>query len=230
MIRTATYATLGFMTISAAQAEPRLERVRGTIDTATETSVTVSASAGKKEVTLAPDTKFAYVAKSSLDKIGEGKFIGVATKGDTPVALEVVIFPDSMKGTAEGHYAWDSIRDTTGTGKGVAKSSMTNGTVSGGMTKSAMTNGTVKSGGMTKSAMTNGTVKSGNDKKFTISYDNGKTFDITVPPSAPIVEFEPADKSILKPGGKLFAVTAKEGDKLTGKLVAVGKDGVTPPM
>ena len=51
-----------------------------------------------------------------------------------------------------------------------------------------------------------------------------------VPPTAPIVAFEPADKAILTPGSKVFAVVDKAGAKIEGKLVAVGKDGLTPPM
>jgi hypothetical protein len=53
---------------------------------------------------------------------------------------------------------------------------------------------------------------------------------IAVPPKAPIVAFETADKTILKPGAKIFVVAAKDGGKLDGKFVAIGKDGLTPPM
>ena len=239
MIRTTLAAVTLVAVASAAHAAPQLERVRGTVVSANDTSVTVKGADGTtKTVTLSPDTKFVYVAKSSLDNVADGKFIGTATKGEPPVALEVVIFPASMKGTGEGHYDWDSINDTTAGTKGLTKSAMTNGTIksssgSGAMTKSAMTNGTVKPA-MTKSAMTNGTVKTGNGagggKAITVTFDNGKQLDVTVPPSAPIVEFVPADKSIVKPGAVIFANNVKDGDKLTAKLVGVGKDGVTPPM
>ncbi len=243
MIRSLS-AALALATLTAsASAAPQLERVRGTVVSATDASVTIKAADGKsRTVALAPDTAFVYVVKSSLDNVTDGKFIGTATKGEPPVALEVVIFPASMKGTGEGHYDWDSIQDTTAAGSGLTKSAMTNGTIksssgSGAMTKSAMTNGTVKpagSGAMTKSAMTNGTVKTGagtgDGKKIAVTYDNGQSLDVTVPPSAPIVEFVPADKAIVKPGAAFFSVAVKTGDKLTAKLLAIGKDGVTPPM
>ena len=217
----ATASLVAFAT--AAQAAPQLERVRGTIEKATDTSVTVKTADGRsQEVMLAPDTAFVAVMKSSLDDVKDGKFIGTATKGENPpTAIEVVIFPPSMKGTGEGHYAWDQITDTTAGGAPM-KSSMTNGTVKTTMkplTKSSMTNGTIKSGS-----------SEGGKKMIDVTYDNGQSLKILVPPSAPIVEFEKADKSILKPGAKLFSVTAVDGGKLTGKLVAVGKDGVTPPM
>ena len=214
-------ASLVAMTV-AAQAGP--ERVRGTIESVSDSAITVKTADGTKEVALAPDTKFVWVVKSSLDEVKDGKFIGTATKGENPpTALEVVVFPASMNGTAEGHYAWDSIEDKTG----------------GGMTKSKMTNGTIKSssmggGSMTKSKMTNGTIKSssmgGGDKMITVTYDNGQELKIAVPPSAPIVAFDPADKAIVTKGSTVFTVAVPDGGKLNAKLVAIGKDDVKPPM
>ena len=207
-----------------ASAAPQLERVRGTIESATATSVTVKTGNGKtQEVTLTPDTKFLTVIKSSLDEVKDGKFIGTATKGENPpVALEVVIFPAAMKGTGEGHYDWDRITDTTAGGTPMVKSSMTNGTIKTTgkpLTKSAMTNGTIKTG----SSM-------GGSKMIDVTYDNGQSLKIKVPPTAPIVEFEPADKSILMTGAHVFSITVVDGSKLTAKVVSVGKDGLTPPM
>ena len=183
-----------------------------------------TADGGTKEIVLAPDTKFAWVVNSSLDEVKDGKFIGTATKGDNPpTALEVVVFPASMNGTAEGHYAWDSIQDTTGDGK-VTKSKMTNGTIKSSsmgvsMTKSKMTNGTIKEGSM-----------SGKDKMITVTYDKGEMIKIAVPSTAPVVALDPADKAIVTKGATLFAVAAPTGGKLDAKLVLVGKGDVKPPM
>lgn len=225
MIRVTTLATVSLVALStAAFAAPQLERVRGTVESMTDSSITIMTTDGKtQEVKLAPNTGFVWVEKSSLDNIKDGKFIGTATKGENPPkALELVIFPDSMKGTAEGHYAWDSIPDQTAGGQVAKKSSMTNGTVkssSGGMAKSSMTNGTVKSGST-----------SGGGKMIDVTYDNGQSLKIEVPSNAPIVEFEKADKSIVTKGSHIFTVTAKDGSTLTSKLVGIGKDGLTPPM
>ena len=223
-LATASLATAGVFAIAAAaHAAPKIERVRGTIESATADTIVVKTGDGKtKTIMIAPDTKFTSVVKSSLSDVGDGKFIGTATKGEPPVAIELVIFPDAMKGTGEGHYDWDEITDTTADGKTPVKSSMTNGTIKAGampMTKSSMTNGTIKSGSTASGA-----------KKITVTYDNGKSLDITVPPSAPIVAFEVADKSVVKVGAKIFSPSVVDGDKLTAKIVAVGKDGVTPPM
>ena len=223
MIRHTAIAVASLVALSATAQAAELVRVRGIIENATDTSVTVKTSDGKTQhVTLKPDTTFVNVVKSSLDKVGENKFIGTATKGENPpTALEVVIFPDDMKGTGEGHYPWDEIPDTT------AGSAVT--------TSSAMTNGTVQPAKPTsQTSMTNATVKTGTDagegKTIDVTYNDGQSKTILVPPTAPIVAFEKADKSILVRGAPLFAVTAPDGAAFNGKLVAVGKDGVVPPM
>ena len=58
---------------------------------------------------LSGDTKYLTVVRSDLDHIATGSYVGVAAKdvGDKLVALDVLIFPPSMKGAAEGHFAWD---------------------------------------------------------------------------------------------------------------------------
>jgi len=222
--RTIAFAGLLSLT-SAVAAAPQVERLRGTIESADGNSITIRTIDGKQErVALADDTRFAFVVRSSLDAIKDGAFIGTATKGDNPpTALEVHIFPESMRGTGEGHRDWDMIPDTLAGGPQV---------------KSAMTNGTVKSTSVpaprVKSAMTNGTVSSnsgaGGEKMLTVTYDGNHSLRIAVPPRAPIVAYEPADRSILRQGEKVFLLAEKEGDKLTAKRVAVGKDGLTPPM
>ena len=226
MKRLTTFAFASLIAVTgAATAAPKLERVRGTIESSDGGSVSIKTSEGKTQtVAIASSTAVVNVVKSSLDNIKDGVFIGTATKeGTDPLqAIEVVIFPASMKGTGEGHYAWDAINDTAGGGSAV-KSSMTNGTVKSG-----------SGGAKVKSSMTNATVQksegSGGDKTLTVSYDKDQSKTILVPAKAPIVAFEKADASVLKPGGKIFVVAVDEGGKLTAKLAGVGKDGVTPPM
>ena len=98
-----------------------------------------------------------------------------------------------------------------------------------------MTNGTVQPlKPTTKSSMTNSTVKAGTaageGKTIAVTYSARQSKTILVPPTAPIVAFEKADKSILLKGAPLFAVTEPDGEAFNGKLVAVGKNGVVPPM
>jgi hypothetical protein len=212
----------------SAPAAPQLQRVRGTIESVDNNGVTVRSSANQDtKVAFEPDTKFVSVVKSDLAALQPGSFIGTATKGPpgSMVALEVVIFPESMRGTGEGHYAWDMLPDTTMRGGHKVMSSMTNGNVD--------TSNAAGAASKVRSTMTNGNVEASGDqsgaRQITVSYAGGKQ-QITVPPSVPIVAFEPADRSIAVRGAKVFIVAAEDGGKLSAKLVGVGKDGVTPPM
>src|SRR5258707_205195 len=125
------------------------ERVRGTIASATADSVTVDTYADKPvTVTLTGNTSYLKVEKTNLNKVEKGSYIGTATKdvGGTQVALEVVIFPPSMRGAGEGHYAWDKVRDTTLSGGAQTSSSMTNGNASAVSTSAATGNSTMTNG------------------------------------------------------------------------------------
>lgn len=202
------------------------ERVRGVIQSVIANSATVDTYAGKP-VTVALTGKTAYlkVEKSSLDKVEKGSFIGTATKdvGRTQVALEVVIFPPSMRGTGEGHYAWDKIPDTTLSGGAQTSSSMTNGDVAAVSTSvpnvsSSMTNGDVAAaksqGGLTH---------------LVVTYKGGKQ-DILVPPTAPIVTFQPDTEALVTKGSHVFIKATTTASGLVANAVAVGVGGVKPPM
>ena len=61
-------------------------------------------------------------------------------------------------------------------------------------------------------------------------YQGGES-EIAVGPEAPIVTFQPADASLLKPGATIFIVAQKQPDgTLTAARVTAEKDGVKPPM
>ncbi|MDP4025582.1 metal ABC transporter permease [Methylobacterium sp. NEAU 140] len=226
MKRFATLTAAALITLTSASLASALERVRGTIEKADGGSLVIKTEAGGTETVEIGSAKFVSVVPSNLDAIKDGVFIGTATKGENPMtALEVVLFPESMRGTGEGHYGWDAITDQTAGGGAKVKSAMTNGTVkaeaaNAPKVKSTMTNGTVKAD----------TAAADGARTLTVGYGKDGTKTIVVPPSAPIVAFEPADKAVLAPGAKVFAVVAKEGGKTDGKLVAVGKNGLTPPM
>ncbi|AIQ93548.1 MULTISPECIES: hypothetical protein [Methylobacterium] len=214
--------------VTGAQAAPKIERLRGTVEAVSGDGFTVKTLDGASEsVALAPDAKVSWVVPSSLDAIKDGVFIGTATKGEPPVALEVVLFPEAMRGTGEGHYDWDMIPDRTAAGAPV-KSAMTNGTVK------ADVHATAPDAPRVKSAMTNGTVKASSgsaERTLTVDYGQGQSLQILVPPQAPVVSFEPATASAVAPGAKVFVIVARGDDgRVTARRVAVGKDGLTPPM
>ena len=212
---------------TATIAAPVPQRVRGTIDSVSPTALTVRTSSGSDlAIGLNDQTHYLQLAPSTLSKVDPGSYIGTATKsiGDQLIALEVVIFPPALRGTGEGHYAWDRIPDTTLSGHATTASSMTNGTVSmapattAETVNSTMTNGTVSSAGKLQGA-----------KQITVTYKGGKQ-TVLVPPTAPIVAYQTGNKAELKPGTSVFIDAVRNGDTLTARAVAVGIDGVKPPM
>ncbi len=213
---------------TAAFAAPVPTRIRGTVAAIGSDTLTVHTTAGPDvTVALTPKTGYREVVRSNLDRVDPGSYIGTATKtiGDKLVALEVVVFPPAMNGVGEGHYAWDRIPDTTLSGPATTASTMTNGTVTtaapaGGekTVNSTMTNGTVATAG-----------QSGGAKQITVTYKGGKQ-TIIVPPTAPIVTFQPGKKSDVTTGAAVFVAGMREDGKVTAVAVNVGVDGVKPPM
>lgn len=204
------------------------DRIRGTIEAADASALTVRTDAGETvKVALTDATKYASVVKSDLSKIEQGSFIGTATKGSGNflVALEVAIFPPSLRGLGEGHYAWDRLRDTTMAGGTHVNSSMTNGTV--------QASASAGPGPKVNSSMTNGNVQAsssqGGARRLTVTYEGGQQ-TIIVPPTAPIVAFEPADKTVMVKGAHVFIKATEAANPVTADFVAVGKDGLVPPM
>jgi hypothetical protein len=103
-------AATGLSAAASADTTPP-KRIRGTIDTITDTSLDMTSRGGQKmSFKLAPDLKVTGVTRTTLSDIKPGSFIGTAAmpQADGSLkALEVHIFPDSMKGTGEGMHPWD---------------------------------------------------------------------------------------------------------------------------
>jgi hypothetical protein len=184
-------------TLAVAQTPPT--RIRGTIDAVDGQTLTVATREGPK-VSIALPEKFglASVKKVELSAIAPGTFIGTAAKPGADgqlEALEVVVFPESMRGTGEGHYDWDLAPGT----------SMTNANV-------------------------DAAVQSKSGRELTLSYKGGSV-KVTVPPDVPVVTTAPAERADLKPGAPVFVVAKHAEDgSLSAAFIAVGKDGVAPPM
>ena len=99
-------------------------RVRGTVASLDGSTLTVKTRKGPAAtIALKPDFKVAGIAKASIDDIHKGDFVGIASlpKADGGSgALEVLIFPATMKGTGEGSYGWDLKPNSTMTNATVA--------------------------------------------------------------------------------------------------------------
>jgi hypothetical protein len=94
-----------------AWAEGTPVRVRGTVASLDDSKLVVHAKDGKDiKVTLKDNYAALAVVKSSMEDIKQGTFIGTATmpQADGSLrAVEVVLFPESLRGFGEGHYPWD---------------------------------------------------------------------------------------------------------------------------
>jgi hypothetical protein len=99
-------------------------RVRGTIESIDGSSYVVKSRDGaEQKVALAPNAQVAGVVKASLADVKPGSFVGVtalAQPDGAQRALEVHIFPESMRGTGEGHTPWDLQPNSTMTNGNIA--------------------------------------------------------------------------------------------------------------
>jgi hypothetical protein len=112
-IRKSAFAAAALLTLAMVAAPARADavRTRGTVVSLEGGKLIVHPKEGA-DVTINLAEKFAVLAvvKSSMAEIKPGTFIGTATmtKPDSTLqSMEVVVFPEGMKGTGEGHYPWD---------------------------------------------------------------------------------------------------------------------------
>jgi hypothetical protein len=213
---------------AAAIAAPEHLRIRGTVASVSGDTMTVHTTTGEDlPIALGSDTKYLSVVKASLDNVETGSFIGTATKnvGSTEVALEVVVFPPAMRGAGEGHYPWDKLPDTTLSGGAKTASTMTNGNVSA---VSAPSDTPAVNTSMTNGDVATATSANG-AKKLTVTYKGGEQ-TIVVPPTAPVVTFKPGAMADVAKDATVFVIVTKDEGKETADVVAIGTDGVKPPM
>src|SRR6476646_10593248 len=100
-------------------------RIRGTIAALDGQTLSINTREGSKvDVLLNDPLTVSTVKKVDLADIKPGTYVGIATRtaanGELQ-ALEVLVFPEAMRGASEGHYPWDL----------EPGSMMTNGTVTG---------------------------------------------------------------------------------------------------
>jgi len=101
-----------FILLSAqALAQAPAARIRGTVESLQGNVLKVKARGGESmTVQLADNAVIMGVARAGVGDLAMGKYIGSATVGERDgalVALEVHIFPESMRGTGDGHRDFD---------------------------------------------------------------------------------------------------------------------------
>ena len=117
-----TLFALGSVPGSIASAQDTV-RVRGTIDRVDGPIYVVKSRDGAElKVALADNGIVVAIVKASLADIKPGLFVGstgMPQPDGSQKAIEVHIFPEAMRGTGEGHYAWDLQSDSTMTNANV---------------------------------------------------------------------------------------------------------------
>ncbi|MGA3397820.1 MAG: hypothetical protein ABSC95_01270 [Acetobacteraceae bacterium] len=100
-------------TAAAAPATPPT-RIRGTIAAVAPHMLTINSRDGSKlEVALADPLTVRTLKRVPLSSVKDGAFLGIASRSGPNgpngprVALEVLVFPEAMRGAGAGHYAWD---------------------------------------------------------------------------------------------------------------------------
>jgi len=121
IVRAAVVLLLALVCAEANSQTPPV-RVRGTIEKLENSVLSVKTRDGTTDIKLADNLSVNGVIAASLADVTPGKFVGIAAvpQGNGPqAALEILIFPDSMRGTGEGHYPWDLQPDSTMTNAAV---------------------------------------------------------------------------------------------------------------
>jgi len=107
-----------------AQQQANMVAVTGTVAAGNGDDVDVTGADGSiSKVMLNDKTRFTYTMAMTVDDIKQGSYIGAGAMKDDKggnTAVEITIFPEAMRGAAEGFRQWNEGPDST----------MTNGTVS----------------------------------------------------------------------------------------------------
>jgi hypothetical protein len=115
--RVVVAASLSVLAFGSSIAQTAAVRVRGTIESVDGSTLRLKSREGEMlTVTMADDVRISAVVKATLGDIAPGTFVGVAAvrgPGGVQRALEVLIFPEAMRGTGEGHRAWDLMPEST---------------------------------------------------------------------------------------------------------------------
>jgi len=86
-------------------------RIRGMVEKLDGQMLTVKSRSGESmNIKLADNYAVVGIGKAGIADIASGKYVGTTTVGERDgalVALEVHIFTEAMRGTAEGHIDWD---------------------------------------------------------------------------------------------------------------------------
>jgi len=140
---------------------------------------------------------------SDLSDVTSASYIGVASTEQADgkeVAKQIIIFPEELRGAAEGSVLTDP---------------------PGATTHSRMTNGSVARPAASRSRMTNGTVQKGSGTTLVVQYQDGSK-TISVPANVAVTLVAP-EKVTLAVGDTVYLTTNKlpDGTLTTDKILVI---------
>jgi hypothetical protein len=107
----AVAASFALVAIAVPASAQEIVRIRGTIDRIEGPVYVIKGRDGAElNLTLTENPLYVAISPSTMADIKPGMFVGSAgmmQPDGTQKAIEVHIFPESMRGTGEGHYDWD---------------------------------------------------------------------------------------------------------------------------
>ena len=124
VLRSLAASSLALVCLALPASAQDTVRVRGTVERIEGPVYIVKTRDGSevKLVTTEDKPLFVAIVPATMKDIKQGMYVGSAgtmQEDGTQKAIEVHIFPESMRGTGDGHYDWDLL----------PKSKMTNGSV-----------------------------------------------------------------------------------------------------
>jgi len=185
------------------KAVPPLSGVIGKVQSVTDSSIDVQTGSGVVHVNIKqPLTTYKQIP-SDLSHVASTSYIGVASTEQPDgkeVAKQIIIFPEELRGAAEGSVLTDP---------------------PGATTHSRMTNGSVTRPASSHSRMTNGTVQKGSGTTLVVQYQDGSK-TISVPANVAVTQVAP-EKVTLAAGDTIYLTTDKlpNGTLSTNKILVI---------
>ena len=199
------FASLVFLGVfaTAAAADSPPVHLRGAIQSVTGHSFSMSGGSSPVAVQVTDATKITSLETAQVADITPGLFVGTAAvpqPDGTLKALEVHIFPESMRGTGEGYRPFPQV---TG-------GSMTNATI----TNILGTEGAVTDNGLT----------------LTLTYKDGKQTVVVPKGTPVVLLGEGNASMLKQGAKVSVTGAKDAGGAVTATRILVGLDGATPPI
>jgi hypothetical protein len=189
--------------LAQVKAAPPLSGLIGKVQSVTDSSIDVQTGSGVVHVDITrPLTTYKQIP-SDLSHVTSASYVGVASTEQADgkdLAKQIIIFPEELRGAAEGSVLTDP---------------------PGATTHSRMTNGSVSRAAASHSRMTNGTVQKGSGTTLVVQYQDGSK-TISVPANVAVTQVAP-EKVTLAAGDAIYLTTDKlpNGTLSTNKILVI---------